>query len=86
LRIVTHAVDRQVWVCEEGHQCAEGTSTLFCFVYDEVRAFLRSQSSGVSQQPPGFIQHPVPPPLAPERRFLGCVPNTPVVYNEVRGK
>ncbi|KAJ1488498.1 hypothetical protein T484DRAFT_1782899 [Baffinella frigidus] len=26
----------QVWLCEEGHPCANGTSSWFCFVYDEV--------------------------------------------------
>ncbi|KAJ1472059.1 hypothetical protein T484DRAFT_1841770, partial [Baffinella frigidus] len=26
----------QVWLCEEGHACANGTSSYFCFVYDEV--------------------------------------------------
>ncbi|KAJ1493734.1 hypothetical protein T484DRAFT_1767800 [Baffinella frigidus] len=25
----------QVWLCEEGHPCANGTSSYFCFVYDE---------------------------------------------------
>jgi len=25
----------QVWVCEEGHTCAEGDNPFFCFVYDE---------------------------------------------------
>ena len=27
----------QVWVCEEGHSCANGSSAFFCFAYDEVR-------------------------------------------------
>ncbi|KAJ1489765.1 hypothetical protein T484DRAFT_1779361 [Baffinella frigidus] len=25
----------QVWLCEEGHPCANGTSAFFCFVFDE---------------------------------------------------
>ncbi|KAJ1472131.1 REJ domain-containing protein [Baffinella frigidus] len=25
----------QVWLCEEGHACANGTSAFFCFVFDE---------------------------------------------------
>ena len=31
----------QVWVCEDGHACANGTSTFFCFAYDEVRGVPR---------------------------------------------
>jgi hypothetical protein len=27
----------QVWLCQDGHACANGTSSFFCFVYDEVR-------------------------------------------------
>ncbi|KAJ1464740.1 hypothetical protein T484DRAFT_1867986 [Baffinella frigidus] len=27
----------EVWLCEDGHACANGTSSFFCFVYDEVR-------------------------------------------------
>ncbi|KAJ1494157.1 hypothetical protein T484DRAFT_1766744 [Baffinella frigidus] len=31
----------QVWLCEENHACASGTSAFFCFVYDEeLRAFV----------------------------------------------
>jgi len=26
----------EVWVCEEGHSCANGTSAFFCFAFDEV--------------------------------------------------
>ncbi|KAJ1480309.1 hypothetical protein T484DRAFT_2811014 [Baffinella frigidus] len=25
-----------VWLCQDGHACANGTSSFFCFVYDEV--------------------------------------------------
>ena len=34
-----------VWVCEEGHVCANGTSAFFCFVFDEVRACPSRESS-----------------------------------------
>ena len=31
----------QVWVCVHGHACANGTSSFFCFAFDEVRGFIR---------------------------------------------
>ena len=31
----------QVWVCVHGHACGNGTSSFFCFAFDEVRGFIR---------------------------------------------
>ena len=37
--VLTRIAVAQVWVCEDGHACANGTSRFFCFAYDNVSAF-----------------------------------------------
>ena len=73
-----------MWLCEEGHACANGASSYFCFVYDEIdHVFVpwapNSQLRIVADSgwntdyfntavPPPPSPHPCPRPLHPPER------------------